>query len=382
MSEQFDTLVVTGYTLAYEVSIPPRPLVNGCQNETVRLVELGASLIDRLIPTFVNLRPFPHCVTRPEPSPGGRCQRWSMVWSPPRDATKEEKPKSLRIQSVAVVSYDTSRRFEPIRQSILPASGVKSKVATYVYLDASSDYIYEELVSPTSDLVMVHLANTDDITEKQRNCLREFLQKVLNTNAPTILLTGDRLLNALGFPLTQDRSWEAFADDCVRELGETHALDNLSGLRRVFAKFEHMIVRHNAFAAVHFQNGGRQRLHYVVYPKHQFSSAPGFLRGPNDLLGASVMAQLVKHGYSPDVVDDGIADGLKRCSEFDEQGFFDSSLSHFYDLNQIERIMQGRSRPTARSAATTSRPRTPASGPRRGRSLTCGSARSVGRRGP
>lgn len=356
MSGPFKTLVVTGHTLTFEVRVPPHAKVDGGRYETIHRTRLGACLVSRLAKAAGITDPK---FLKPKPDKGGRRVVWTMGWTPGDESTwrtADKPPEALRVQRADDVTYGSEKDgFPPVGTSRFPKGVAHQQTAVYTYLDVCSPYSDDatELVPAAAGFVLVHLTNTDGVSNTDRDRLLPFIRGV-TTKPPsgrtTVLLVGDRVLNALGFPMTEDRSWEAFADDCVRELlpppaGRPHASNWIKDLREALARFDHVIVRHNPYAAVHFRwlpplAQQRATLHYLVYPKRQFSSHPGHIRGINDVLGASVAAAVMAgKGDSAVAVDDGIAAGLLRCSRFDEKGYHDKDKPAGFAPTQLEDIV-------------------------------------------
>lgn len=209
-----------------------------------------------------------------------------------------------------------------------PPSPTSTTTFAYVFLDLAYEF-QEPLVSGTPAVVVLHLTFSGN-GAVERKKLVDILNHVCDRGAPVVLVASDRLLNVIGLSVTDDRSWEGFADDCVEQLSELK-----DSLRTAIARVDHLVIRHKAFAAIHLEKGFMELIredrspgnfHYLVYPQHRFAAGPGFLRGYNTLLGVSVFLDIVQSwtatgSLSAAAVQTGILAGLRRCTVFDRHGF-------------------------------------------------------------
>lgn len=172
----------------------------------------------------------------------------------------------------------------------------------------------------TCELIVLQLQCSEAITvdlHEHLNKLLKAFRKLCNT---LIIVSSASVFSAFGLSLSDDCSWEEFADR-VRDRFEPNG--KFGALVSTFREADQLIIRNKSFSVVRFDKSWNSwYLHYVVSPNHRATTAGGYLRGRNTLFVGGfvykVFTELLKGSkLNYALITQGITQGLKCCCKFE-----------------------------------------------------------------
>lgn len=350
----FKHVVVTGHTLKYGAWLPSA--LCGATFPGFRILTWGATFVRELIKQELSQEIKMKMVN---------------VWEPQRTDSEDPDRNSAGIPKLTVcdlipyspsggtgrhgrptgIRIDKHREFncfgiKPLwnpatidcSPNTIPAE--ESDTIVYIFLDLAFGIpTFSDLLSGHPRYVVLYLTSTFPLDEQKTNRLVELIKFIRDsatrqgdsTPDSMVVITSASFLNYARFPLTDDCSWESFADNlrrCLQKPSDNMAQKLADAFRGLL-----LVVRHKADAVVELRVSNsldKCRLHYLVSPDQHLIAAPGYLLGFNSILGASICGELSKTPTGSDAevkeklqdnLRAGIAQGIRRSAHFDATGF-------------------------------------------------------------
>jgi hypothetical protein len=356
----YDKVLALGHNLEFQ-AVVPKGLIEPQREKTPWMLvpqHIGTVRVQDLLTKAFDIRApvlAPH-ENDTDYDRGGELTHWRLVEAKGKAGPQQElRTVAVRIGDTEEIHFEKKEiTARPRVTYYRPKRGFKAtkRTAVHIFLEANCPYPSKPF-DGQAGLVVVHLSSSgylraapagwdpkqqsnwdpkDPKTLPNRGHLCAWLEGSKTWAAKLVVVTNSRFLNFVEVPLTEDRSWEGFANECVVELeallpngGIVHHL--VGG--PAAADPPVLLIRHTANSVVQIERAKHDRsklsarLHYLVDAKHTLPAGPGFLVGANSILSVALFGKLVTGGTQPldKGVEEGVADGLLRTTLFAKRGY-------------------------------------------------------------